>query len=329
MLSSVYPMIPARIQRPLDCSLRELHAVSCVAAEANFGRAARRLGLAQATLSGQVRKVEDALGARLFERRGRRFLVTDEGRALLPRIDGLLAAAGVLADESRRLAAVELRPLRVGVIPTLGPYLVPHLLGHAGAGATAAARRAAPAELPFEVSEQRTAELLELLSAGTIDAAILAPSGREPGLVFEPLFTEPFRLLARRGSAILGVKRLVPQCLDAHEMVLLEEGHCMRDHALAICHAGGGDEPKLAAASIETLKYLVASGAGYSLLPALASSIPKELETVLELRAFDGLGPSRHVAIVARTGFARFEEVRRLAAWIREAVRVLPAVGTV
>ena len=101
----------------------------------------------------------------------------------------------------------------------------------------------------------------------------------------------------------------------------------MRDHALAICHAGGGDEPKLAAASIETLKYLVASGAGYSLLPALASSIPRELEAVLELRAFAGQGPSRHVALVARTGFARSEEVRRLAAWIREAVRALPAVG--
>jgi LysR family hydrogen peroxide-inducible transcriptional activator len=320
-------MISSRHQRPLDCSLRELHAVTCVAAEGNFGRAARRLGIAQATLSGQVRKVEDALGARLFERRGRRFLVTDEGRALLPRIDGLLAAAGALADESLRLAAVELRPLRVGVIPTLGPYLVPHLLGHATAAASSAGRRAAPAQLPFEVSEQRTAELLELLSAGAIDAAILAPVGREPGLVLEPLFTEPFRLLARRGSAILGVKWLVPKCLDAHAMVLLEEGHCMRDHALAICHAGGGDEPKLAAASIETLKYLVAAGAGYSLLPALATSIPSELDAVLELREFDGEGPSRRVALVARTGFARLEEVRRLAAWIREAVLERAAVG--
>jgi LysR family hydrogen peroxide-inducible transcriptional activator len=216
------------------------------------------------------------------------------------------------------------------VIPTLGPYLVPHLLGHAGGGsagggrATAAAsatpRRREPAELPFEVSEHRTAELLELLAAGSIDAAILAPSGREPGLVFEPLFTEPFRLLARRGSAILGVKRLVPNCLDAHGMVLLEEGHCMRDHALAICHAGSGDEPKLAAASIETLKYLVAAGAGYSLLPALACSIPTELDTVLELRAFDGQAPSRRVALAARTGYPRLGEVGRLAAWIREAV---------
>ncbi|MBI1303997.1 MAG: LysR family transcriptional regulator [Phycisphaera sp.] len=311
----------SRVQRPLDCSLRELHAVSCVAAEANFGRAARRLGIAQATLSGQVRKVEEALGARLFERRGRRFLVTDEGRALLPQIDGLLAAAGALADESRRLASAELRPLRVGVIPTLGPYLVPHLLAHAGGAASAAARRKGPAELPFEVSEHRTAELLELLAVGAIDAAVLAPSGREPGLVLEPLFTEPFRLLARRGSAILGVKRLVPNCLDAHEMVLLEEGHCMRDHALAICHAGSGDEPKLAAASIETLKYLVAAGAGYSLLPALACSIPTELGTVLELRAFDGQAPSRHVALAARTGYPRLGEVGRLAAWIREAVR--------
>jgi LysR family hydrogen peroxide-inducible transcriptional activator len=290
-----------------DLSICDLRAVAAVAAHRHFGRAAGALRLAQPTLSARVQKSERALGAHLFERTARRFHITPDGERLLPIVRELLSIAdrlGSAAAPGRKHAA----PVRLGVIPTLGPYLMPHLLPHLRRGADAGS---------LTITERPTAALLESLLDGTLDAALLSLPLRSDSLQCLPLFDEPFRLIAQRGSAIAGVDRLLPARLCACDMVLLEDGHCLRGQAVAVCNRRGGTEPRMVTASLETLKYLVAAGSGYSLLPALACSLPKGLGELLRLRDFDGHPPSRRIGLCFRRTLTRREHVLALAALIR------------
>lgn len=291
-----------------DLSIRDLAGVAAVAHHRHFGRAAAALRVAQPTLSAQVQKVERLLGAPLFERTGRRFLITDAGDRALPEIRRLLEVAELLeqavdTDSGRA-------PLRLGIIPTLGPYLMPHLLG--------VLRRRTRA--PFEIAEHPTARLIDDLHSGVLDAALLSLPIREPALECLPLFDEPFRLIAPKGSDILESKRLAPSRLAACDMILLEEGHCLRDQAIAVCSKRGGTSPRMVTTSLETLKYLVASGSGYSLLPALACDVPKGLVDLVALRDFDDRGPSRRVALCFRKTHPRRADLLELAETTRAAL---------
>ena len=292
---------------PDDLSLCDLRAVAAVAAHRHFGRAAGALRLAQPTLSARVQKSERALGAHLFERTARRFHIAPDGERLLPIVRELLAVADRLAAAAApggRQAA----PLRLGVIPTLGPYLMPHLLPPL---------RRSPNPDALTITERPTAALIDSLLDGTLDAALLSLPVRSDSLQCLPLFDEPFRLIAQRGSAIAGVDRLVPARLCACDMVLLEDGHCLRDQAVAVCNRRGGTVPRMVTASLETLKYLVAAGSGYSLLPALACALPKGLGELLQLRDFDGQAPSRRIGLCFRRTLTRREDVLGVAALIR------------
>lgn len=293
-----------------DLSFRDLAALVAVAEHKHFGRAAESLRIAQPTLSAQVQKAERLIGVRLFDRAGRRFVITPEGQRVLPLVrDALAGAERLHAAAAESLGAAT--PLRLGVIPTLGPYLMPHVL-------------ISPREQPpaLALSEQTTPSLERALLEGTIDAAILSLPIRSDSLASIPLFDEPFRLIAPRGSELLSLPRLAPSRLCIRDMVLLDEGHCLRDQALAVCGKRRGDEPRLIATSLETLKYVVASGGGYSLIPELASELPRPLSDRVVIRAFDERPPSRRIGLCFRQSIARRRDIENLAAYIR---RRLPA----
>lgn len=292
-------------------AIADLQAVAAVAEHAHFGRAAQALRLAQPTLSARVQKFERMLGATLFERSAHRFLITPDGQRLLPLIRETLAAAERLGASAEASVADEARrPLRLGVIPTLGPYLMPHLL--------LPLRRRRGHPIPeLQITEQTTHELVDALLDGTLDAALLSMPIRNDSLECFPLFDEPFRLVAPHGAPILNTDRLVPSRLCACDMILLEEGHCLRDQAIAVCSKRGGASPRLVTTSLETLKYMVAAGAGYSLLPALAASIPKGLGELVRLRDFDERTPSRRVALCVRRAMSRRAGALDLADFIR------------
>lgn len=294
-----------------DLTLRDLLALAAVAQHGHFGRAAAAMRIAQPTLSAQVRKAERVLGVRIFERSARRFSVTPEGERLLPMIRDLVAGAerlGLAASARPGRGA----PIRLGLIPTLGPYLVPHLLGVRGAAGDREDGR--PTML---ISEQVTEQLVESLRDGQIDAALLSLPVRHEWMETIALFDEPFRLIAERGCSLLDRDRLTTGCLIAEEMVLLDEGHCLREQALHLCGRRRGGSPRVITTSLETLKHVVASGGGYSLIPQLASSLPEGLRGRVEVRAFEDRKPKRRIGLCFRRSSARAGELRSLAAWIR------------
>ena len=292
-----------------DLSLRDIEAVVAVADSRHFGRAAESLRVAQPTLSAQVRKVERLLGVEVFERTGRSFLVTPEGERLLPLMRDLLTRARSMADEARAREGAEAAPLRVGVIPTLGPYVVPHVLGRGRRGPALA------------ISEHTTGILLQRLREGAIDVAMISLPAAHETLETLTLFDEPFALVMPRGHALARAARLGPSMLSASEMVLLEEGHCLRDQSLALCNRRGGSSPRLVTTSLETLKYLVAAGEGYSLLPLLSTRLSSELAALVEVRRFDEGAPSRRIVLCSRSTSARGAEIAGLGAWIADRVR--------
>lgn len=313
-----------------DLLFRDVAAAVAVAQHGHFGRAAESLRVPQPTLSAQVRKVERALGAALFERTGRSFLVTPEGARLLPLLRQVQADAEALDRAAPGAAGAAVRgrgrltvagaatgpgasdrdapPLRVGVIPTLGPHLMPHLLALLG-------RRRRPWTL--EIIEQPTARLLDGLHDGSLDAALVSLPVQRPSLDVMPLFDEPFRLIAPRGHDLLAVERLAPSRLMVGEMILLEEGHCLREQAIALCSRRGGVTPRVVTTSLETLKYLVAAGHGYSLLPELACALTADLKRLVGLRSFDERPPARRIALVFRRTLPRRADAVELAHFIR------------
>ncbi len=308
-----------------DLSFRDLAAARAVAEHRHFGRAAEALRIAQPTLTAQIQKIERSLGVRLFERSGRRFIVTPEGQRLMPIVRDLIAGAERLRSSAAETSDTS-SPLRVGIIPTLAPYIMPYLLisnstnpssGVPAGRATLVRHRAALPAPAFDVTEQTTPSLVRALIDGTIDAALLSLPVRTESLDTVPLFVEPFLLIAPKGCELLSQSRLSPSRLCVRDMVLLDEGHCLRDQALAVCAKRRGTTPRLIATSLETLKYVVASSKGYSLIPRLASDLVPALRPLVGVRDFDERAPSRLIGLCFRHGASRRAEVQSLASHIK------------
>ncbi|MBK1842617.1 LysR family transcriptional regulator [Azospirillum sp. YIM B02556] len=302
-------------------SLRDLEYVVAVAELRHFGRAAERCAVSQPSLSAQIRKLEEALGLSLFERTSRKVLLTPRGEAVV-------AQARTVLEEARRLLALAdgsegalTGRLRLAAIHTLGPYLFPHILPPL--------RKAWP-ELTLILSEGRTDSLLEDLRDGRLDAVLLALPVETDGLVAEPLFFEPFLLAHPAGHRLGSAPHLSLADLDPSELLLLEEGHCLRDQALAACGLsarGGG----VHATGLETLRHMVAAGAGCTLMPLLAAmgqdGAGQDRRTVgvgglVEYRPFDTPGngvrpPGRTVGLVRRASDPRARGLRDLADLLR------------
>ncbi|MFA6228796.1 MAG: LysR substrate-binding domain-containing protein [Rhodanobacter sp.] len=295
-------------------NLRDLQYLVALAEHRHFGRAAEACFVSQPTLSTQIKKLEDELGVPLVERTPRKVLLTEIGRDIAIRARDVLSGVEQIRAVARRTLDPESGTVRLGIFPTLGPYLLPHALPLV---------RAAFPKLELLLVEEKSENLLRLLREGRLDAGILALPLHEESLHSEFLFEEPF-LLAVSEEHPLAHKQgqLKLSDLSNQNLLLLEDGHCLRDQALEVCHmAGAGERGGFRATSLETLRQMVAANVGITLLPVTAVKPPVAPVEHLHLIEFKGHPPSRRVAMVWRKSSAMHAFLRRLA----EVFRQLPA----
>jgi LysR family hydrogen peroxide-inducible transcriptional activator len=276
----------------------------------SFRRAAERCHVSQPSLSAQVAEAERALGTRLFDRDRRQVIPTPAGAALLERIRALLLAADDLVSAAGALQDPLAGPLRLGVIPTIAPYLLPGLLP--------ALRRHFPRLQPLW-HEDRTQSVAALVSSGELAGALVALEAPLPGLVRRPVGDDPFLLCASPQHPLARGKGPLPlSALAGQDVLLLDEGHCLREQALAVCSTQGANEPGLRATSLPTLVQMVAAGAGVTLLPLLAAPVERRRGPVV-LRRFRPPEPKRTLGLVWREGSALGPALERLAGAIEAA----------
>ncbi|MBC8132447.1 MAG: LysR family transcriptional regulator [Deltaproteobacteria bacterium] len=292
-------------------SLRQLQYFVAVADTRSFHRAAALCHVSQPALSAQIAVLEQALGVRLLERDRRRVLPTAAGQDLLERARRVLVEADDLADAAKRLGDPLSGMLRIGVIPTISPYLLPEVVP--------SLRRKLPL-LKVQWIEDKTDVLVDRLHAGTLDAALLALEARLGDLEQDIIAIDPFVLAMPRGHAL--AKRRAPARLDdlnGVDVLLLEDGHCLRDQALSFCARGRTHELDFRATSLPTLVQMVAGGAGVTLLPRLA--LPVEARrSQIALRRFATPAPHRTIGMVWRRGTATRLALQAVASTLRDAV---------
>ncbi len=252
-------------------NLRDLRYLIALAEHQHFGRAAEACGISQPTLSVQVRKLEDQLGVTLFERTSRTVAPTSACERLLQHARAVVAEADWLLAAARTLRDPLAGRFRLGIIPTLAPYLLPLIF--------APLREALPA-LELEPWEDQTAALLERLRAHDLDAALLATEVDQPDLASRALFSEPF-LAALPPDHPLAARAEVAEADLARDILVLTDGHCLRDQALAACGRGGAFGGTLRASSLPTLLNMVAAGYGTTLIPGLAAGAAQDAGIVL------------------------------------------------
>ena len=291
-------------------NLRDLRYLVALAEHRHFGRAAEASFVSQPTLSTQIRKLEEELGVALFERAPRKVMLTPVGHDIVERARKVLADVDQIAQIARRSQDPEAGTLRLGLFPTLGPYLLPHVLP--------GLRKRFP-RLELLLVEDKTDALLERLRDGRLDAAILAlPLDEQERLHVEVLFDEPFLLATPANHALAARGPLSIQDLDGERLLLLEEGHCLREQALDVCRLAGAGERDFRATSLETLRQMVAAGVGSTLLPALAVQPPVPPSPDIQLVPFRGEPPFRRVALAWRRSSALDGLLKQMAAEIRK-----------
>ena len=291
-------------------TLRDLEYLVAVADQQHFGKAAESCNVSQPALSAQIRKVEDFLGLQLFERSNRSVVITPAGELVARQ-------ARVVLEEARKiltLAQATNRPLsgsfRLGAIATLGPYLMPYLLE--------GLRKRFP-KLELLMKEGLTDHLIADLRTGALDAVLAAPTFADDGLKLIPLFHEPFLLAAPKAHELASKEPLRVKDLHSEDMVLLEDGHCLRDQIVEVCPSNRrGNFREFHATSLETLRHLVASGFGYTLIPRLAIATHDRLKNLVSYRQFAGKRVGREIVLVCRERFGRMADIDALAAFIRE-----------
>ncbi|MBT2409325.1 LysR family transcriptional regulator [Streptomyces sp. ISL-12] len=303
--------------KPRQPSLAQLRAFTAVAEHLHFRDAAAAIGMSQPALSGAVSALEETLGVTLVERTTRRVLLTPEGERLLVRAKAVLEEIGALTEEATALRAPFTGALRLGVIPTVAPYVLPAVLR--------LAHERYP-DLDLQVHEEQTASLLDGLTSGRLDLLLLAVPLGMPGVIELPLFDEDFVLVTPLGHWLGGREGIPREALRSLNLLLLDEGHCLRDQALDICReAGRADVPATTtAAGLSTLVQLVAGGLGVTLLPRTAVRVETSRAGGLLTAYFADPAPTRRIALAMRGGAARAAEYEELAASLREAVRTLP-----
>jgi LysR family transcriptional regulator, hydrogen peroxide-inducible genes activator len=294
----------------MDLKLKDLRYLVAVADERHFGRAAARSFVSQPTLSAQLKKLEQDLGVQLIERAPNNVTLTPAGQEIVARARRILEAS----DEVVTLARSHRDPLagrlRVALLPTIGPYLLPRV--------APALRRALP-RLELRLYEYQTAPMLEKLQAGQLDVGILALPVEAAGCEARELYDEPFTVALPEHHALAARKTLRVADLKGETLLLLEDGHCLRDQALEICsHIGTKDSQDFRATSLETLRHMVATGAGVTLLPELASRGAWGNARGVAVRPFAKPAPARHIGALWRRSTARQPAIDALCKVIAE-----------
>ena len=283
-------------------TLTELKYVLAVARERHFGRAAEACHVAQPTLSVAIKKLEDELGVMLFERGGGGEIsitpagerVVEQAARIFELVDGIKDLTAAAKDELSG-------PLRLGVIYTIAPYLLPWLIP--------VMNRQAP-NMPLLLEENYTKVLTEKLKKGEVDAMLIATPVEDPGILSLPLYDEPFQVALPAEHPLRKKKAVSSADLDAENMLLLGTGHCFRDQVLQACPAlnrtaSGGLAKTLESSSLETIRHMVASGVGVTVLPCTATRMNYVDDALLTLRPFSDVPPSRLVSIAWRKSFPR------------------------
>ncbi|MFT3698169.1 MAG: LysR substrate-binding domain-containing protein [Kofleriaceae bacterium] len=289
------------MERP---TIRQLESLVAVADHRNFRKAADALGISQPALSASVQAAEDLLGVQVFERDRRSVLVTPAGEDVVGRARLALESVDAVADTARRRSEPLVGPLRLGVIPTIAPYWLPALL--------TGVRKKYP-RLELVLREDQTARLLVQLDNGQLDCCLLAlPVAGD--FTTAVIAHENFLVAAPRGAPIVHLKHLRERDLDDQTVLLLEDGHCLRDQALAVCERGGAIESmEVRATSLPTLVQMVAGGLGITLLPEAAADALVQPRGPVEVAPLDKPVPGRTIGLAWRTSSARLREFKLLA----------------
>ena len=295
---------------PHPFTTRQLQYAIAVSETRSFRRAAELCGVSQPALSAQLAALEHALGARLFERDRRRVLPTPAGEALLTRARRVLVETDDLVEAARHLGDPLAGSLRIGVIPTISPYLLPDVVR--------VLRRAHPS-LTVRWTEEKTATLVRALEEGELDAALLAFEAELGDLERAPVGRDPFVLAAPRGHALAkSSKPLAASALRGVEVLLLDDGHCFREQALSVCAGVRAEELGFRATSLPTLTQMVAAGAGVTLLPRMAVATECRRAGVAVRPLADG-DAFRTIGLVWRKTSPLAPALRRLANSLRAA----------
>jgi len=290
-------------------TLQELKYLVALADHGHFGRAAEACFITQSTLSTQIKKLEDFLGVTLFDRSLKRVTPTPIGREILQAARNIVEESERIRELAKHAQDPMARTIHLGVIPTLGPYYLPHALTlvhkkHPG--------------LRLLLREEMTSQIFEHLVDGKLDAGLLALPVTDDSLRVEPLFYEPFYAALPAGHPL--AKRDVLKVADimAEKLLLLDEGHCLRDQALDVCGAGSRGREEVRATSLETLRQMVGMGLGLTLLPALAvDAAPRASKKAIEIRPFKAPPPGRTIGLVWRKRAPFPETFERLAATLK------------
>ena len=291
-------------------SLRQLSYLVELAERLNFREAAEAQFVTQSTLSAGIKELETTLGVQLVERDRRTVRLTAVGEEVVSRARGVLAAANDLADAARSASEPLSGPLRFGTIPTIAPFLLPQILPPL--------RRAHP-KLKLHLREDLTERLLDRLRAGSLDVALIALPYDTDDLHVRELFKDEFWFVGREGDPATQAKEVAIRRLNPADVLLLEEGHCLREHAIAACGPRRGAwESKVEATSLYTLIQMVEGGMGVTLLPEITLKAGLLKGTHLVARPFATPAPSRTLALVARRTSPRLRDVGLLADFIIE-----------
>jgi len=289
-------------------TLTELRYIVAVAREKHFGRAAEACFVSQPTLSVAIKKLEDELEVKLFERGANEITVTPLGEEIVRQAQAVIEQAAAIKETAKRGKDPVSGPLRMGVIYTIGPYLLPDLVRQAIAQLP---------QMPLMLQENFTAKLLDMLRLGELDCAIMAEPFPDNGLAVAPLYDEPFMVALPVNHPLAQRTSISAEELKKETMLLLGTGHCFRDHVLEVCPEyarfssdAEGIRKSFEGSSLETIRYMVAAGMGVTVVPQL--SVPKDIQPQVAYVPFTAPVPTRRVVLVWRRTFTRYEAIAAL-----------------
>ncbi len=300
-------------------TLRQLRYLSALAKHGHFGRAAEACAVTQPALSMQIRDLERTLGVAVVERRPGDVMPTDVGREIARRAEDVLTASRDLVDFARHRSGLLTGRLTLGVIPSLAPYLLPRILPML---------QTRFPDLRLELRETQTRQLVEDIKSGALDAAMLALPVGEPDIDALSLFEDLFLLAVPSNDPRNETTRVAAQDIDQSRLILLEDGHCLRDQALAFCATAprgrATAETVFGASSLNTVMQMVAGGYGVTLIPQIAADIERRDERVKFLR-LENPQPGRSIGLVFRRTSPRKADFAALGEVVKESVKISPA----
>ena len=289
-------------------TLTELKYIVALDRERHFGRAAEACFVSQPTLSVAIKKLEEELDVKLFERGGAEVTITPLGAEIVRQAQQVIEQAQAIKEIAKRGKDPLSGPLRLGVIYTIGPYLLPDLVKKA--------IELTP-QMPLMLQENFTSKLLDMLRTGELDCAIMAEPFPDTGLAVAPLYDEPFLVAVPKRHPLARRKSIPAEELKQETMLLLGTGHCFRDHVLEVCPEyarfssdAEGIRKSFEGSSLETIKYMVSSGMGITVVPRL--SIPEGVDSHLSFVPFAKPVPTRRVVLAWRRSFTRYEAIAAL-----------------